>query len=372
VHLRSSEAPKRTSKRNCAQPIFQPNAIAPSPGIGSTQWARGHSLGSLREHTDFAPDGDQQQRTESIMEALFVPLALLAGSLLAVQAGANTQLAKATGSPLFATTIQVLIAGTLLLAVAAATGTLFAFGRLADVPWWHASGGIATAIYVASTILLFPRLGAVVTVGLFIAGQTLASLGLDIFGILGVPRQPLETSTVIGALAVLAGAAAIVLGQRGAAAELPASAFGWVLLALLAGAALPIQGAVNGLLRSDIGAPFVVGTVSFAVAALVMLLVLLSALALEAPKPQITGITRMPWWGWLGAFCGATYVTTVFTAIPVIGTAATVALTIAGQQIASLLVDRHGWFRLPRREISSLRFTGVAILLAGVGLMQLF
>jgi transporter family-2 protein len=325
------------------------------------------------EHTDSAQgEAINTMDGASIMDTFFIPLTLLAGSLLSVQAGANTQLAKATGSPLVATTIQVLIAGTLLFVLAGATGTLFAFGSLPDVPWWHASGGIATAIYVASTILLFPRLGAVVTVGLFIAGQMLASLGLDIFGVLGVPQQPLETGTVIGALAVLAGATAIVIGQSGAASALPASAFAWILLALLAGAALPIQGAINGLLRNDIGAPFVVGTVSFAVATLAMLLVLSTTLALlDAPKPQMTDIARMPWWGWLGAFCGATYVTTVFTAIPVIGTAATVALTVAGQQIASLLVDRHGWFRLPRREISGLRLAGVTILLIGVGLMQL-
>jgi transporter family-2 protein len=80
----------------------------------------------------------------------------------------------------------------------------------------------------------------------------------------------------------------------------------------------------------------------------------------------------MPWWGWLGALCGATYVTTVFTAIPVIGTAAAVGLTVAGQQVASLFVDRYRWFRLPRRPISALRFGGVAVLLSGVVLIQLF
>jgi transporter family-2 protein len=307
------------------------------------------------------------------MDALFIPLSLLAGSLLAVQAGANTQLAKATGSPFAATTIQVLIAGTLLLIVTIATGTLFAFGHLLSVPWWHASGGIATAIYVASTILLFPRLGAVVTVGLFIAGQMLASLGLDMLGILGVPPQPLETGTVLGGLAVLAGAAGIVLGQKGAAAELTPSAFGWIALALLAGAVLPVQGAINGLLRSDIGAPFAVATVSFTVATLAMILVLLTTLAFsEVPRPQLAGIARMPWWGWLGALCGATYVTTVFMAIPVIGAAAAVGLTVAGQQIASLFVDRYGWFRLPQREISSVRLAGVVVLLIGVGFIQLF
>jgi transporter family-2 protein len=146
------------------------------------------------------------------MDIVFVPLSLLAGSLLAEQAGANTQLAKATGNPFAATMIQVTVAGGLLLAVAAATGSLFAFGKLPDAPWWHASGGLGTAVYVASTILLFPRLGAVVTVGLFIAGQMLASLGLDVLGVLGVPQQAPDVMTVVGALAVMTGAGMIVFG----------------------------------------------------------------------------------------------------------------------------------------------------------------
>jgi transporter family-2 protein len=307
------------------------------------------------------------------MEALFVPLSLLAGGLLAVQAGANTQLSKATGSPFAATTIQVVIAGALLLIVAGATGTMLAFVSVPNVPWWHVTGGIATAIYVASTIILFPRLGAVVSVGLFIAGQMLASLSLDTFGVLGVPRQPPEAVTILATLVVFTGAAAIVFGQTSATSELSVSKLGWILLALFAGAVLPLQGAINGLLRSDIGAPFVVGTISFAVATLAMVVVLLVTIALtDAPKPQLTGLAKMPWWGWLGAVCGATYVTTVFTAIPVIGTAAAIGLTVAGQQIASLFVDRYGWFRLPKREISALRFGGVALLLIGVTLIQVF
>lgn len=305
------------------------------------------------------------------MDTLFIPLSLTAGGLLAVQAGANAQLSKATGSPFAATTIQVVIAGALLLLVAVATGTAAAFGGLAAAPWWHAAGGVATALYVASTILVFPRLGAVVAVGLFIAGQMLASLALDSFGILGVPWQVPKPATLIGTLAVLVGAAAIVFGQKRATGERSGAKLGWLLLALVAGAALPVQGAVNGLLRQDLGAPFVVGTVSFAVATLAMALVLLlTLLLLDGAKPQFGGLKAMPWWGWLGALCGATYVTTVFTAIPAIGTAATVGLTVAGQQVVSLFVDRYGWFRLPRREISALRLSGVVVLLLGVAAIK--
>lgn len=146
-----------------------------------------------------------------------------------------------------------------------------------------------------------------------------------------------------------------------------------MLLALVAGAVLPVQGAINGLLRHDLGAPFVVGTISFVVATLSMIAVLLVTLLLmDGAVPQLGGLKAMPWWGWIGAICGATYVTTVFTAIPAIGTATTVGLTVAGQQIVSLFVDRHGWFRLPQREISALRFAGVAVLLIGVAAIKLF
>ena len=307
------------------------------------------------------------------MEALFIPASLLAGGLLAVQAGANAQLSKAVGSPFGATAIQLSVGAAVLALVALLTGSLVALAKLPEVPWWHAAGGTASAFYVVSTILLFPRLGAVVSVGLFIAGQMLASLALDASGALGVPRAGLGPATLGGTALVLLGAGAIVLGQEGAASGLNLRKLGWIALALAAGAVLPVQGAVNALLRADLGAPSAVGAVSFLVATLAMAAVAAAAvLALRAPVPRLEGVRAMPWWGWLGGFAGAAYVTTVFTAIPAIGAAAAVGLTVAGQQVASVLVDRHGWFRLPRRPVSGLRLAGVAALLAGVAAIKGF
>jgi bacterial/archaeal transporter family-2 protein len=306
------------------------------------------------------------------METLFASLSIVAGSLLAVQAGANTQLSKAIGSPFAATLLQLTVGALALTLVAWLTGMLGVVADLRNVPWWHVIGGMASAFYVISTILLFPRLGAVVSVGLFIAGQVLASLALDGFGLLGVPRQPIDAAMVVGTLAVLAGAAAIVLGQKGAVSEFSVSRCGLILLALLAGAVLPVQGAVNGLLRADIGAPFTVGAVSFIVATLSMAVALMAVIAFtDQPKPHFSQLAAVPWWGWFGGFAGAFYVTAVFTAIPVIGTAATAGLTVAGQQIASVFVDSYGWFRLPIRPVSALRLGGVGMLIAGVAIIKL-
>lgn len=54
------------------------------------------------------------------MEALFVPLALLAGALLAVQVGANTRLFKGAGGPFAATTLQLGLGAGALIVLAAA------------------------------------------------------------------------------------------------------------------------------------------------------------------------------------------------------------------------------------------------------------
>jgi len=88
-------------------------------------------------------------------------------------------------------------------------------------------------IYITATIRLFPRLGAVVSVGLFIAGQMLASLALDALGLLGVPLRPIGLGDAAGLLAVNEGAALIVRAQGGAQASQARSArrVGWILLA---------------------------------------------------------------------------------------------------------------------------------------------
>jgi bacterial/archaeal transporter family-2 protein len=309
------------------------------------------------------------------VEAFAIPFLLVVGTLLAVQTAANVQLSTATGSPFGASMLQLGIGATVLLAAAAIAGTLDAFGRLAGAgPWWHLIGGFGSAIYVTSGIVLFPRLGAVVTVGLWIAGQMLGSLALDGFGWLGVEAEPLGAPEALGGLAVLTGAALIVRAQaeRGALASVLRERGGWLMLAVLAGAVLPIQGAINAQLRADLDATIPVGALSFLVATVGMGLVLAGSMSIaRAPRPRIAPLRRVPWWGWLGGLAGAIYVTAVFSLIPEIGAAATIALTVGGQQLASVAVDRFGLFRLPRRPIAGLRLVAVGALLSGVVLIQI-
>ena len=307
------------------------------------------------------------------MEAAAVPFLLAVGALLALQAAANVQLSTAMGSPFGASALQLAIGAGLLVALAAAAGALAGLDLPAETPAWHLLGGLGSAVYITAGILLLPRLGALVTVGLFIAGQMGASLLLDATGWLGVPREALGVAAGLGAAGVVAGAVLIVRAQAGRGAiESAARAGGpWVALGLAAGAVLPAQAAVNARLRDDLDAPIATGAVSFVVAAAAMAAVLAVALmAARTPRPRVEALGRVPWWGWLGGLCGAGYVTAMFMLVPEIGTAPAVALTVAGQQIASVIVDRHGLLRLPRRPVGRARLAGVGLLLAGVGLIQ--
>jgi bacterial/archaeal transporter family-2 protein len=299
------------------------------------------------------------------LHAFAIPFLLAVGALLALQAAANVQLSAAVGSPFAASTLQLAIGAGILLVLALVVGAIAHLDRIPDARAWHLVGGLGSAVYITAGILLFPRLGAIVTVGLFIAGQMAASLAIDGLGWLGVDREPLDAAAWIGAAAVVAGTALIVRAQARAPATAGAT---WIALALAAGAVLPIQGAINAQLRSDLDAPVATGAFSFLVATAAMLAVLA---VVRGRRAQPASLRRLPWWGWLGGLCGATYVTSVFLLIPEIGAAPTIALTVAGQQLASVLVDRHGLLRLPRRPIAPMRLLGVGAVLAGVALIQL-
>jgi transporter family-2 protein len=328
------------------------------------------------------------------MYVALLAAALLVGCLLAVQTSVNLQLNAAVRTPYGASTLQLSVAAVLLAIVALVTGTIGAVSLVPEVTWWHLLAGVASPIYITSGILLFPRLGALAAVGLFVTGQMFASLGLDLFGLLDVPRRSVTVGTVVGSLVVLAGIAAIIRQRAPAAVPAPAtkladqsigamtmpvSATGrrvrnaaWIALGLVAGGVLPVQGAINANVRKELNAPITVGMISFIVASVSIALVLLILVALQhTSTPEFRSLRRMPWWGWLGGACAATYVVATFMLIPEIGAATTVALTVTGQQLFSAVIDSFGLFRMPRRPLTTRRIIGLVLLIAGSVLVQL-
>jgi transporter family-2 protein len=78
-------------------------------------------------------------------------------------------------------------------------------------PWSEATpsivvGGLCGLVIVVALALAFPKIGAFRAIVLFIAGQLLAALVFDHFGVLNLPAVPIGWQKLLGALLVGIGA----------------------------------------------------------------------------------------------------------------------------------------------------------------------
>lgn len=133
-------------------------------------------------------------------------VAVVLGMLLTAQAGINSQLRVALGHPIVAATVSFAIGMIgLLVAGVVSRANLPSMQQAATVPWWGWTGGLLGATYIAASVVLAPRLGAAVLVASIVAGQFLAALVLDHFGLLGFAKQGITPARIAGAVLLFAG-----------------------------------------------------------------------------------------------------------------------------------------------------------------------
>jgi transporter family-2 protein len=145
----------------------------------------------------------------------------------------------------------------------------------------------------------------------------------------------------------------------------------WAYLAFgfAAGAMLPLQFGINAQLARWVESPVRASLVSFAVGTLVLVL---AALPLLRGWPAPSALAEAPWWVWVGGSLGAFYVLGSTVAAPRLGAVTLVGLILAGQAVASLLVDHFGWVGFEEHPITPGRLVGIALLASGVVLVRIF
>ncbi len=127
------------------------------------------------------------------------------GAATALQAPTNARMMGAVGSPVNAAFVSFAVGTAALgiLAVILQTKPDLAASRA--LPWYAWVGGLYGAIFVVAAAWGVPRLGVATTITLMVAGQLLLSVGLDHFGAMGVPKQPISWGRVAGVAMVLGG-----------------------------------------------------------------------------------------------------------------------------------------------------------------------
>ena len=139
---------------------------------------------------------------------------------------------------------------------------------------------------------------------------------------------------------------------------------GPLLVVVLIGAILPLQGLINARLGTYVGGPIAAAFVSFLLGTIMLGLYLL---ATRTPV-TLQGSLKLPSWIWAGGFFGAVYVACFTLLMPRIGAAGMICLAVLGQITASLLLDQFGILQ-SQRTVDLTRLFGALLVLAGVVLV---
>jgi transporter family-2 protein len=142
---------------------------------------------------------------------------------------------------------------------------------------------------------------------------------------------------------------------------------GLLLLAIVAGAVVPFQSAINANLGRGLGHPLWATLASLLVSIVVLLPILLS---LRLPLPSLAFISKAPLWMWAGGAFGVCFISLALMLLPKLGASGFLALALAGQVMASLALDHYGLFGLVERHMTLPRVLGALLLMAGVVLIQ--
>ncbi|BCG09492.1 MULTISPECIES: DMT family transporter [Buttiauxella] len=129
-----------------------------------------------------------------------------------------------------------------------------------------------------------------------------------------------------------------------------------IFLAVIGGAVLSMQAAINGKLGSNVGV-FRSAFLTFSVGALVTALLIF----FFEPKHAIT-LLDVPKWQLLGALCGVPYIVIMVLAVQRIGAAVATVAVILGQLTMSMLIDNFGWLGNEVIHFSATRLGAVVCL----------
>ncbi len=139
-----------------------------------------------------------------------IALALAAGALLPMQALLNARLGAQLASPYWASTAQNVIGTVFIILVALLIRAQAPAGaQLAGAPLWTWVGGCLGATYVLLALMVIPRLGATRAMTAIIAGQLVAAVLLDHFGVLQA-RRPIDLRTLGGLVLLAVGSLAVL------------------------------------------------------------------------------------------------------------------------------------------------------------------
>ncbi|WP_312718959.1 DMT family transporter [Mobilicoccus sp.] len=284
----------------------------------------------------------------------------IAGALGAVQSRANGTLATVFGSAIDAA-LWSFGSGWLLLTLAMlhpkVRGGLVEAHRAYrgdSLRWWMFLGGLGGGFFVVAQTWSVPQIGVALFTIAIVGGQTLNALLVDSVGLGPAGKAPVTWTRVLGALGTIAGVALASLGRGGGDHALVLAP---VFLAVVAGAGMAVQQAINGRVNRHSGNIVSTTWVNFTWGLVLIGGVLLAQVLRGTWTPPRTWDS--PAWTFLGGVIGIVFVGVGALVVHYLGVLLATLLTLSGQLIGAVLVDVLGG----ASHLSPLVLVGVAVTL---------
>lgn len=267
-------------------------------------------------------------------------LAVALGMIISVQSRVNGELSRELGTGLIPSWLTMATGTTILVAVVSLhpqsrRGLAEVIRQVArgSLPRGVLIGGIFGSLFLITQSVTVPIVGvAVFTVGV-VAGQTTGSLVVDRLGLSGTGKRAVTGRRVGSAvLAILA----VGIGVSDRLQSAPA-AIAYAGFALVAGALIAPQQAVNGRVAIVARSPFVAAFVNFVGGALVLTVVLTIARLSGHLDPRDP--FGAPWWAYVGGVLGVTVIAGAAWVVPGLGVLVFSLLSVLGQLAGALVLD---------------------------------
>ncbi len=291
-------------------------------------------------------------------------LAFAAGAGQAVQAGVNVSMASTMvrggeDKNVLGAGLVSFIGGWLMLVVMNAAESAHAGKIQCSKPqkWYEVLGGLIGTTVMTCTLLSTPEIGFALASVMRVAGTQLTATTFDHIGLLGMQQRLLNPGKAVGLLVVLAGAMLSVSDDIvvGSSLAMPLLLV-LCLLAATGGALLPLQASVNRKLCDSIGNVKIRATlVSFTGGVLVLAVECWFWMSYVDPSlAERFTLQGGEWWMYTGGSYGVYGVTMNIYNPPRIGMATHFMFVIAGNLMASMLLDAYGAFGVDERLSNSI------------------
>ena len=142
-----------------------------------------------------------------------------------------------------------------------------------------------------------------------------------------------------------------------------------VVVMVVAGFFISIQGPVNARLRLAVDSPVLSAAISFLSGGFLLLCIMATG-ALGGTGAGLRGMQSAPFWAYLGGALGVSFVLGSIVAIPQVGVVVVICAAILGQMVGSYLADTLGWLGVQRVPFDPVRLIGIGLVVLGVLLVQ--